>query len=160
MTAFIGIDPGLSGCVAVIGCKEPRIYDTPTFLVHCKTKDKREYDIPCMRSILEAWQYEPAWVFLELVHAMPGQGVTSMFSFGRGLGLWEGMLAALKISYTLVAPQRWQKELLDGMPKGKGASLIVAKRLFPSVSLDRVKDHGRADALLLAEYGRRSTGSK
>ena len=78
-----------------------------------------------------------------------------MFSFGRGLGLWEGLIVAMRLRYQLVAPQRWQKTMLDGMSKGKGASLAVAKRLFPSVELSRVKDHGRADALLLAEFGRR-----
>lgn len=150
----IGIDPGLWGCVAVIAAPGVRVYDTPTYLIHGK-KEKREYDLPTMRSILECWVSDDTWVFVEAVHAMPKQGVISMFSFGRGLGLWEGMVAALKMRCTMVPPQSWQKTMLAGMPKGKGSSLSVAKHLFPSVELSRVKDHNRADALLLAEYGRR-----
>jgi len=89
------------------------------------------------------------------VHSMPKQGVASSFSFGRGLGLWEGLLTGLDLPYQKVTPQRWQGLLLAGQPKGKGSSIVVAKGLFPSVRMDRVKDHGLADALLLSEYARR-----
>ena len=52
-------------------------------------------------------------VFIEKVHSMPGQGVASMFNFGKGYGIWIGILAALKISKTLVTPQEWKKEMMS-----------------------------------------------
>lgn len=94
---------------------------------------------------------------LEHVGAMPGQGVTSMFSFGENFGFIKGLLAANELPYELVRPQKWKKEF--GI-SGKNQSVEVCKRLFPSVSLRRTekcrKDHdGMAEALLMAEYARR-----
>lgn len=96
-------------------------------------------------------------VFLEQVHSMPKQGVASSFNFGRGFGLWEGLLAGMRFPYTLVSPQRWKKAMLADMAKDKGASVLRAKQLFPNCveQLKLVKDHNKAEALLLAEYGRR-----
>lgn len=97
-------------------------------------------------------------VTIEKVGAMPKQGVTSVFTFGYGFGVWIGVLAALEIPYQLVTPQSWKKLLMSGEPKEKDASRIVARRMWPDQteeSLSRKKDHGRADAALLAEYGRR-----
>lgn len=94
---------------------------------------------------------------LEHVGAMPGQGVTSMFSFGENFGYLKGLLEAFEIPYELVRPQRWKKEF--GI-SGKNQSVEVCKRLFPGVSLRRTerckKDHdGMAEALLMAEFARR-----
>ena len=83
-----------------------------------------------------------------------------MFTFGRNLGAWEGLLAALHISYVMPAPQQWQRGLImpsDGADP-KARSLAVARRLFPDADLSRKKDHGRADALLLAWWARRQGG--
>jgi len=93
---------------------------------------------------------------LERVASRPGQGVSSVFSFGVNFGTWQGLLAALSIPYTLPTPQCWQKGLIvpsDG-PDPKARSLAVARRLFPGVDLSRRKDHGKADALLLAVHAR------
>ena len=103
-------------------------------------------------------------VCIEKQQSMPGQGVSSTFSTGYGFGLWIGILAALGISYTVVRPQTWKREMLRDMAgdtmstgNGKAAARLRAMQLFPSASdqLTRVKDHGRADALLIAEYHRR-----
>ena len=154
---YVGIDPGLGGAVAVIGPGHyVRLYDVPILML---TK-KREYDLASMVSIFSAFSLEVSLgqvhVALELVHAMPGQGVTSMFTFGRGTGLWEGILAGLGLPYTKITPQRWKKAMLDGMPKEKDASVVRAKQLFPGADLRLKKHHGRADALLIAEYLRRT----
>ena len=79
-----------------------------------------------------------------------------MFNFGKGFGLWLGILAGLGIPHTLVTPQAWKKEMMQGMGD-KDAARIRAQELFPHCvdSLSRKKDIGRADALLIAEYGRR-----
>ena len=155
---FLGIDVGLEGAVAVLGWKDaPVVYDTPILKIKTKDKTKREYDLPRMREILQPFILEDeVLVILEYANAHPDQGVSSVFSFGRGTGLWEGLLTGLELPYVKVTPKKWKHALLEGLPKGKGASIVVAKRLFPSVDLPRVKDHGKADAILLAEYGRRT----
>jgi hypothetical protein len=105
--------------------------------------------------------------FLEQVAAMPGQGVSSMFKFGRNFGTIEGMLIAVEATYELVRPQVWQKEMHAGIEKSidaKGRSLIAAQRLFPEVDLIparcRVPHSGSVDALLIAEYGRRKIAGR
>ncbi len=80
-----------------------------------------------------------------------------------GYGLWIGICAGLGLRYELVTPQRWQKEMLAGMQGGKDASCIRAQELFPEADLKKgprsKKLHdGRSDALLIAEYGRRTYG--
>ena len=68
----------------------------------------------------------------------------------------RGVLAGLGIPYELVTPQKWKRAM--GVPSGdKSSSRPVALRLFPSLAaeLRLKKDHGKADALLIAGYGRR-----
>ncbi len=92
--------------------------------------------------------------YVETVSAMPAQGVASMFSLGHSFGTVCAVLATLKIPFWLVTPQEWKKEF--GLLKAdKDAARTVAIRLFPLMSLDFKRDHNRADALLIAEYGRR-----
>lgn len=153
---YIGIDPGLGGAVAIIDGLNVDLFDTPTALTGKGTK--KDYLIANMTPLLEsAAKYQPFCV-LEAVHSMPKQGVASSFSFGRGLGIWEGILSAYGIPYAKVAPQTWKKAMLEDMPRdNKDSSRIAATRLFPHVSnmLARKKDDGRAESLLMAEYGRR-----
>ncbi len=147
----IGIDPGLSGAVAVLSAGRAAIvFDVPTIAVG----KKREYNVPEMADILRCWR--PDHVYIEKVHSMPKQGVASSFNFGKGFGLWLGIVAALEIPHTLVTPQRWKGKMLDGQRKGKGDARLRATQLFPELagSLTRVKDDGRAEALLIAAYGR------
>ena len=155
---FIGIDPGLDGALAIL--PDGILIDTPTLTVVGRGKSKkREYSVQQMAARL--WLHTnglETCCALGKVHAMPGQGVTSMFSMGVGVGLWRGILAALNIPYEHPTPQKWKKVMLDGMGKGKDASRLRAIQLFPHLAdqLSRKKDDGRADALLLAEYARRT----
>ena len=101
---------------------------------------------------------ERAVCCLEHVGAMPGQGVTSMFSFGQNFGWIQGALQALSIPYELIRPQKWKKEF--SITGDKNSSIAVCKRLFPEVSLlpserSRKENDGMAEALLMAEYARR-----
>jgi crossover junction endodeoxyribonuclease RuvC len=152
---FIGIDPGLDGAAAMISDAGAvlSVFDTPTLLVG--KGGKRDYDLRTMRAWLGAFSPWDCDVAIEHQQAFPGQGVTSMFSLGRGYGLWLGLLAGLGMSYSPISPVRWRKAMLDGMPKGKDTGRLRAMQLFPQASLSRKRDHGRADALLLAEYFRR-----
>ena len=143
---YIGIDPGKDGALAMIS-------DVGAASV-----------VPYDPDVYKATMYvfrEQARAVLEHVGAMPGQGVTSMFSFGENFGYIKGLLEAYQIPYELVRPQRWKKAF--GI-SGKNQSVEVCKRLFPGVSLRRTerckKDHdGMAEALLMAEYARRNHGA-
>lgn len=155
---IIGIDPGLTGAVAIInGDGNIHIFDTPIVEIkHGKSK-KKEY-LPAQMSNIFHIDFligSKHHVFLEKVHSMPKQGVASTFNFGKGFGIWIGILAALKIPMTFVTPQAWKKKMMHGMGD-KDAARIRAQELFPEVvdQLSRKKDIGRADALLIAEYGR------
>jgi len=91
--------------------------------------------------------------------------VASSFNFGMGYGMWIGIVVGLGLPYELVTPQRWQKEMLAGMQGGKDASCIRAQELFPEADLrlgprSKKLHDGRADALLLAEFGRRTHGGE
>lgn len=148
----IGIDPGASGAIAWIydsGSVEMR--DMP---VAHKSSGKGNEVVPRLVADMLFANYDEVMVYLEAVHAMPGQGVTSMFSFGRSMGVVEGVLAALEIPYTLVRPRAWKKRAgLIGKPKD--ASRGLAMRLYPQAAeyLTRKKDNGRAEALLIAHFG-------
>lgn len=154
---YIGIDPGLSGAVAVLNGEGAVccIHDTPTLTVEGE-KTKRKYNVPAMAALLEGI-HDGVLVVLENVHSMPKQGVASSFTFGMGLGLWMGIIGAFQLPLEMPSPQRWKKEMLADQGKEKDASRFKAIQLFPSVAdqLNRVKDDGRAEALLMAEYGRR-----
>lgn len=160
---YLGIDPGLDGALAILDDRRAdgacRVEDTPTLTVVSPRGRKREYDLAAFTRVLAPFAWRPSHVraVIEHVHAMPDQGVRSMFTMGYGVGVWHALLAAFGIRYETVTPQRWKRALMDGMGREKDASRLVAMRLFPAVAaqLARTKDHGRADALLIAEYGRR-----
>lgn len=156
---ILGIDPGLSGAVAYLGTSPHVVHveDTPTLTVVGGSGNRREYNLAEMRALLTRYQ-DISMAYIEKVHSMPGQGVRSMFTMGMGYGAWLGMLAALAIPYTLVTPQRWKKAMLaDQAGQDKDASRLRAIQLFPTEAryFARKKDDGRAEAVLIAEYGRR-----
>jgi crossover junction endodeoxyribonuclease RuvC len=151
----IGIDPGLSGAIAVInGTDSLMIIDMPTMTVTRNGKDKRQVSATELAQILKAAKSDECHVFVEKVSAMAGQGVTSVFSFGRSFGMIEGILAALQMPVTYVAPATWTKAVRRGA--GKDASRARAMELFPDnqAEFKRVKDDGRADAALIAHWGK------
>ena len=168
----MGIDPGISGAVSLLlPDGSVRFWDTPSV----KTGGKRDYDSANMQEILlealdravdaenlpEGTNVEPLGLhlhaYIERAQAMPKQGPTSMFNYGKGFGLWLGLLIGIGIPYTLVNPRRWKAVMVPDTAKDKGASILRAKQLFPQISgeLKLVKHHNRAEALLLAAYGQR-----
>ena len=155
-STFIGIDPGASGAIAAINPSGISFTDCPTI----KTKGKTQPNPTLMATELKRLATPDSILIIEAVHALPGQGVTSMFNFGMGYGVWLGAIAALGIPHELVTPQQWKKQF--GLGSDKEASRIVALQLFPlaSAELKLKKHHGRAEALLLAEYLRRKLTAK
>ena len=97
---------------------------------------------------------------VEDVHAMPKQGVASMFSFGRSLGVAEGVLAGEGLAIQYVSPAKWKRAL--GLTNDKGASRRRAIELWPehAKAFARVKDDGRAEAALIAWWFWREGGER
>jgi crossover junction endodeoxyribonuclease RuvC len=147
----MAIDPGLSGAIAVfIDDLLIAVIDTPTHELTRNNKTKRQISASALAGIFRL--YKPGHVVLEKVSAMPGQGVTSMFSFGRSFGVIEGILAAYELPMTYVMPSVWTKGI--GRGQGKDASRARACELYPYYheSFARVKDDGRADAVLIGAW--------
>ena len=155
MSRIIGLDPGLSGAVAVLtGSDSLIVIDMPTMTVERNGKSKRQVSASELAAIFANFNSDDTHVFVEKVSAMAGQGVTSVFSFGRSFGMIEGILAAFKLPVTYVAPTTWVKAV--GRGQGKDASRARAMELFPNNQADfkRVKDDGRSDAALIAYWGK------
>ena len=150
----LGIDPGAGGALAFFNIEKGilDIVDMPIVEVLRGKKIKREISAAMLSALVRA--RSPTIAFVERVGAMPGQGVSSMFQFGRGVGTIEGVLAALEIPTHYASPQAWQKEM--GVRGGsKDASRARAAELFPAYASQfaRVKDDGRSDAALISCYG-------
>ena len=154
----IGIDPGLYGAVAVLAPDGTvkALAHVPTFTLRTSRGTRQEYDVPGLVAILEPYRGLPCHVLIEEAQPMPGQGVRSMFTWGLGMGIWLGILAALALPHTRVRPQIWKKAFSLG--KDKEAARLRAQQLFPTADLRLKKHHGRAEALLLARYGQRAGG--
>ena len=149
MTYAIGIDPGLSGAIALLNDGQyVEVWDMPTMGRGSGTK--QQINAAAVGKILR--ECPPCVAYIEQVGAMPKQGVSSMFNFGKATGAALGALGALQIPVVEVTPQRWKKQFgLIG--KEKDMARTYCQQLMPVAPLSRVKDGGRADALLIALYG-------
>jgi crossover junction endodeoxyribonuclease RuvC len=147
---ILAIDPGAKGALAFFDMENGVlvVMDCPTVDVKRGAKIKTEISPQMVASIIMSKR--PSKAVLEKVGAMPGQGVSSMFQFGRGVGMYEGVLAALQIPITYVTPQAWQKAV--GLRGGKDGSRARAAECYPAYAdlFSRKKDDGRADAALMA----------
>jgi len=150
----LGIDVGLNGAIAIVSDGQLiELHDMPTVSLERNNKTKRMVNAAELARLIR--QGKPDCAYLERLNAMPGQGVSSMFSMGQSLGVVLGILAALDIPTTTIPPRTWQKAL--DVPQGKDGSRYRASQLFPAHAdkFARVKDDGRSDATLIAAYGAR-----
>jgi hypothetical protein len=149
MTLCIGIDPGLSGAIAIL--------DQAGELVSVT-------DLPVIRDLSLAWidgnelqsiilgalQGRTAGAIIERVSSMPGQGIASSFQFGVGFGSVLSVMQALHIPLEFVTAAVWKRSY--GLGKDKRASLYKARLMYPSAELHLAKHDGRAESLLIARY--------
>lgn len=145
---WIGIDPGASGAVAWV-------LPEPGGSWYCPLSGSERDVADCLEHLAGG----RAFAYLERVGAMPRQGVAGMFRFGQSFGFCRGLLVAHRIPFELVAPSVWQRAFgLAGGPKDEGITAkknrhkARAQELFPNLKIT----HACADALLLAEYCRRT----
>lgn len=138
---ILGIDPGKSGGFALANVTGAIAYafdkHTPTDIIQ----------------ILKPLAPTIKMAYIERVSAMPKQGVVSVFTFGQNYGWWQGVLTALGIPIERVQPLKWQTYMGCRTGGDKNVSKARAQELFPQEKIT----HAVADALLIAEYGRRIT---
>ena len=151
---IIGIDPGLSGGIAVLdNNKVKELFDMP--VMPDGKKNKRQLNSALLAKLIKDHieDIEDTVTIVEQVNAMPGQGVTSMFNFGQTFGAIKGICAALELPIYLIRPAKWKKhfELINS---SKDASRTKAIEMYPSLAqkLSKKKDVNKSDAILIARY--------
>ena len=154
----LGIDPGAGGALALLsGERLLALHDMPCLVVRRGKRDVRQVDAHLLAAVV-ASTLPLDVAYIEQVGAMPGQGVSSMFSFGRAAGLIEGVLAGTGTRFEFASPGRWKQEM--GVNSSKDSSRQRAVRQWPTWSIEfaRAKDDGRAEAALIGLWGARKEG--
>ena len=149
---IVGVDPGLDGGVAAL-YHDGRVCQCRA-MPTVKVGRKREIDHGAMKLLFLGVKISR--VYLEKVHAMPGQGVTSMFGFGQTYGATRQAIVSAGYEYDLVRPQDWKRyHGLIGKPKDAVLEYVAA--IWPDTELpgNKAQRKGVADALCIAEYARR-----
>lgn len=151
---ILGVDPGINGAIAMIESDSMRLlelHDMPTMELQVGRSHRKKVHAQVLAQIIKMW--EPDKVLIEQVNAMPGQGVASMFSFGRAAGIVEGVCAGMELPVTFITPQEWKRRMR--VTGGKDGSRQRAAELYPqhSIQFARIKDDGRAEAVLIASCG-------
>ena len=151
---IIGIDPGLSGAIAILeNNKVLDLFDMP--VMSEGKKNKRQLNSAHLSQYIEKNTLDASKtiVVVEQVNAMPGQGVTSMFNFGQTFGAIKGISAALKLPIFFVRPSKWKKHF-ELLKSSKDASRTKAIEMYPSLAdkLSRKKDVNKSDAILIARF--------
>lgn len=165
---YYGIDPGSTGCIAQLGPGDfIGFFDCP--VVTMKSGRTRCSPLGMAQCADGMWlllcQNGGGRVTIEEVHAMPGNGSIASFGLGFSYGAWLGALMGCGLmSRTVgtVTPQRWKKDMIGEIPKDlpgsakKEIGRLKAIELFPAAAeqLKLKKHHNRADALLIAAWGR------
>ena len=143
----LGIDPGVSGGAAMLS-NDPNptavlgAARMPTYVEGKKTL----VDADNLFRWWMAWPIDVA--VIEWVHAMPKQGVTSSFSFGRSTGSVEAVAQLCAKRVVWVSPQRWKKHF--GLGSDKYASLDLVQEKFPGWQWTKRVEDGLAEAALMA----------
>lgn len=153
----MGIDPGLTGALAVFNTDGSIRCESLPVMQNAKAAEKgrnRQHLNPQgLAFALRPYMGHRCMVYLEYTQAGM-KGALANYSLGHSSGVIMGVLASLGLPYELVRPQEW-KAAFQLLKQKKDASRTVAQQLFPHVDLSKVKDEGRAEALLIAEWGRR-----
>ena len=151
---IIGIDPGLSGAIAILeNNKVLKVFEMPTMAEG--KKNKKQLNSAQLVTLLQnnIIKNEEVSVVVEQVNAMPGQGVTSMFNFGQTFGAIKGVCAALRLPIFFVRPSKWKKhfELINS---SKDASRTKVIEMYPTLSdqLAKKRDVNKSDAVLIAKF--------
>jgi hypothetical protein len=144
MPMILGVDPGVTGGLAFFfpALRTVQVYDIPAAA--------GEVDAAAIVALLE--EHQPDEAFVERAQSMPKQGVASTFKYGVAYGTILTALAIGKVPTHRITPAKWKRAM--GLDSDKEKSRALAIRLFPGCGdFTRKKDHGRAEAALIARYG-------
>lgn len=143
---ILGIDPGLSGAIAFF-------FPSHAELIAAEDVPIADGEIDAATLSARIEQMRPTFAIIERVASMPRQGVSSTFKFGAAYGVVRGIVGSLKIPSHLVTPTKWKRHF--NLSSDKEESRALALRLWPARAelFSRKKDHGHAEAALLARYG-------
>eukprot|EP00252_Welwitschia_mirabilis_P009729 TRINITY_DN22530_c0_g1_i1.p1 TRINITY_DN22530_c0_g1~~TRINITY_DN22530_c0_g1_i1.p1 ORF type:complete len:299 (-),score=44.98 TRINITY_DN22530_c0_g1_i1:133-1029(-) len=161
---ILGIDPDVGGAIALLkpssdgSPSDAHVYDAPSTKFLVGKRIRRRLDTRLITSLLKNLEAPVGSVaYIEEARPLPCDGRLGWWSSGFNYGLWIGILVASGFSVVPVSSPVWKKHYgLSGEGSTKDASRVLARSLFASLSpqLQRKKDHGRAEALLIAAYGR------
>ncbi|XP_057433880.1 Holliday junction resolvase MOC1, chloroplastic [Lotus japonicus] len=159
---ILGIDPDVSGAVALLKTHDsvcsPQVFDSPHVQILVGKRTRRRLDAKSVVELVRSFDAPlGTTAYIEQSLPFPQDGKQGWWSGGFGYGLWIGILVASGFSVVPVPSFTWKAKFeLSGSRISKDDSRRVAATLFPSVSslLLRKKDHGRAEALLIAAYGK------
>lgn len=148
-----GIDPGLTGALAVLDFQNfhLHLWDTPTVTVRVGDKDRKRCDV---EAYVEAMARFPIdYGIIENVQSTPNDGHVGAFTFGKVTGIAIGIAAGLDIPFAGITPAKWKMQMQ--VPADKEAAVRRASQLFPQCTgaWARKMDHGRAEAAIIALYG-------
>lgn len=150
MARILGVDPGLSGAIVLLDTvfMSLRVFDMPVAKAGANGRNVL-MDGLLARHIEALGEID--FAIIEDVHSMPTDGSSSAFKFGTAFGVVRGIVAAKNIPTVFVQPNKW-KSIMGLSGKDKDASRQKVIELFPREAnlFARKKDHGRADAALLA----------
>src|SRR5215469_1125624 len=154
---ILGVDPGIRGGLAIVAINTgaPMLFDAIDIPV-VGTAAKERVDVHAIKEWVLL--HRPQHAIIERAQAMPRQGASSGFKYGRAIGSIESVIACCGIPMTIIEPTAWKKHhRLHG--KDKELSRQRAIQLFPNAHgvLARRKDHGRAEAC--ADCPRHACGS-
>ncbi len=154
---IVGLDPGQNGGVALVDCTHPK---SPNLIAGFRVPTVKRGN----RVLVDTWRlvdllgpFDFDRVVIEAVHAMPKQGVSSSFNFGRHTGALEGWAMSTAKPVSFVPPAQWKKAMQ--LSSSKQASLDLARVTFGVHPRWEVKrNDGIAEAALLAVYSGQVSG--
>lgn len=184
---YVGIDPGTSGAIAFLCGNHHCVIDMPTYekkrtrqvkvkakkgepppeqktkTVHGKTEKFLLTQICHVFKALRPVR-DKVKVMLEIAQPMVAKkmgaaNIRTAFQTGIGYGMWPLFLCAKGYHVEEVDPQDWKRDF-GLINKDKEDSRAKAMQMWPKAPLTRKGDHGRAEALLLAECLRRRRGQE
>jgi hypothetical protein len=143
MTVYLGVDPGATGAIACLdNCGDLWwVEDMPNPLTG-----------PLIRDLLDSHSLTGYSAAIERVHAMPRNGSIGNFKLGEAYATIRCSFAFLGIPYTLITPQQWKRAMRVTADKDTTRDRAIALWATRSNLFARKKDHGRAEAALIARW--------
>jgi Holliday junction resolvasome RuvABC endonuclease subunit len=148
-----GLDPGaVSGGCALVEISDgvaPQLVDAIDLPI-IGVKAKQRIDVLALRTWIQ--QHRPDHAVIERGQAMPRQGASSGFKFGRGCGAVEAVIQLLEVPMTIIEASVWKRKFrLHGGDKEGARQLALFPSRYELFALK--KHHQRAEDTLIALAG-------